>query len=105
MPIADSRPLARASQVVLPTPSVPPVSASPVIPTVPHVPAERSTNALVVHPIGQSSQADVVSPPAPRINISTKRLPPVKLAIPAVQVAPVPDPAPASPAEIQTTRC
>ena len=103
--ITNSRPMARVSQAVLPTPSVLPGFVSPVTPTALRAPVERSTNAQAVHPIGQSSQTDVVSPPAPRINSSTKRLLLARPAIPVVRVAPVLDPARASPVETRTTRC
>lgn len=96
--------MAHASQAVLPTPSAAPVPVSPATPTVSRVLVEPSTNVLAVHPIGRSSQTDVVSPLAPRINISTRRPLPVNPAIPVVQVALVLDPAPVWPAAAQT-RC
>ena len=105
MRITSSHPLVHALQAVLPTLSAPPVSVSPVTPTAPRVLAERSTNVLVVHPIGRSSQTDVASLPVLRINFSTRRLLPVKPAIPVVQVAPVLEPAPVSPVETRITRC
>ena len=103
--ITNSRLMAHVSQAVLPTPSVLLVFVSPVTPTAPRVPVERSTNAPAARPIDRSLQTVVVSPPAPRINSSTRRLLPARAAIPVVQVAPVPDPARASPVVTRTTRC
>lgn len=104
VPITSSRHRARASRVVLPTLSAPLVLASPVTPTVPHVLAEASTSAPAAHLIDRSSPTDVVSPLAPRISFSTRRLLLVKPAIPAVQVAQALGQAPASLVGIRT-RC
>jgi len=103
-PTTNSRPRAHAFRAVLPTPSAPPVPASPVTPTVPRALAGPSINAPAVHPIDQSSQTDVASPRAPRVNISTRRLLHVKPAIPAVQVAQAPGQVPASLVGVRT-RC